>query len=169
MTTIRFDVNDLGLRERFFDQLLFAALAALRDDTAPAWGMMSAQHMVEHLLWAFEISTGQAQTECAFPEAQCERLRAFLYDGRATPREFQNPLLASGLPPLRHAGAADAAAALRVAVDRFVRQAETRPATIRTHPIFGPIGVEEWARAHFKHCCHHLLQFGLISEDSADA
>jgi hypothetical protein len=30
------------------------------------------------------------------------------------------------------------------------------------HPIFGPIGPDEWSRTHFKHGCHHLLQFGLI-------
>ena len=33
-----------------------------------------------------------------------------------------------------------------------------------THPIFGPIGYEEWHRTHYKHAYHHLLQFGLIEE-----
>ena len=25
-----------------------------------------------------------------------------------------------------------------------------------------PVPVEEWSRTHFKHCCHHLQQFGLV-------
>jgi len=30
----------------------------------PGWGKMTAQQMVEHLAWAFELSTGQAHGEC---------------------------------------------------------------------------------------------------------
>jgi hypothetical protein len=28
--------------------------------------------------------------------------------------------------------------------------------------VFGPIGVEEWSRTHYKHGHYHLLQFDLI-------
>ena len=34
-------------------------------------------------------------------------------------------------------------------------------------PRFRVIGVEEWSRTHFKHGCHHLMQFGLIEVDFA--
>jgi len=164
MTAIPFDVSDSDLRTEFFRHLLFDALSALRDDTRPGWGKMTAQQMVEHLIWAVEISTGKALADCTFPEAQRERLKAFLYENRPTPREFQNPAFAAGLPTLRYAGAADATAALRHEVRLFLDQAAATPGAARTHPVFGPIAAEEWARSHFKHCYHHLLQFGLISE-----
>lgn len=164
MTVIPFEVNDPDLRERFFGRLLFDALSGLHEDTRPAWGKMTARQMVEHLVWAAEISTGRTQAECFFPEEQYERLKAFLHDNRPTPHEFQNPALAAGLPPLRYAGLAAATAALRIEIDRFLREAAATPATARMHPVFGPIGAEEWARSHFKHCYHHLLQFGLISQ-----
>jgi oxepin-CoA hydrolase/3-oxo-5,6-dehydrosuberyl-CoA semialdehyde dehydrogenase len=164
MTAIPFDVNDADLRNEFFRRLLFAALSGLRDDTRPGWGKMTAQQMVEHLIWAVEISTGKAQAECAFPEAQRERLKAFLHDNRPTPREFQNPALVAGLPTLRYAGVADATAALRREVRLFLDQAAATPGAVRMHPVFGPIAAEEWARSHFKHCYHHVLQFGLIPE-----
>jgi hypothetical protein len=32
-----------------------------------------------------------------------------------------------------------------------------------THPIFSPIGYDEWHRTHYKHT-YHLLRFGLIEE-----
>ena len=161
---IPFDVNDADLRDEFFRHLLFNALSALRDDTRPGWGKMTAQQMVEHLIWAVEISTGKAEAVCTFPEAQRERLKGFLYDNRPTPREFQNPVLAAGLPALRYTDVADATAALRPEVDVFLVQASATPGAVRMHPVFGPIAAEEWARSHFKHCYHHLLQFGLISE-----
>ena len=162
MTAIPFDVNNAKLRDAFFRERLFDALAGLQDDSRPGWGKMSARQMVEHLVWAFELSTGQAQAACQFPEAQREQLKAFLYHNRPTPREFQNPVLAAGLPPLRHASLPEAKAALRVEVERFLRQAGDTPDTIHMHPVFGPIKAEEWARSHFKHAYHHLLQFDLI-------
>jgi oxepin-CoA hydrolase/3-oxo-5,6-dehydrosuberyl-CoA semialdehyde dehydrogenase len=164
MTVISFDIDDLDLRNEFFRHLLFDALSGLRDDAQPGWGKMTAQQMVEHLVWAVDLSTGKAQAECTFPGAQRARLKAFLYDSRPTPREFQNPALAAGLPTQRHAGTAEAIAALRLEVGVFLNQAAATPGTTRVHPVFGPIATEEWARSHFKHCYHHLLQFGLISE-----
>lgn len=162
--TILFEVNDPDLRERFFRHLLFDALSGLRENIPPTWGKMTARQMVEHLVWAAEISTGRVQAECFFPEEQRERLKAFLHDNRPTPHEFQNPALAAGLLPLRYSGLAAATAALRAEMDRFLREAVATPSTARMHPVFGPIGSEAWARSHFKHCYHHLLQFGLISQ-----
>ena len=140
MTAFRFDVNDPDLRERFLSDVLMDALAGLQADSRPSWGKMTAQQMVEHLTWAFELSTGQSETECPIPEAQRERLRTFLYDNRATPHEYMNPVLAAGLPPLRHRGLDAARGALWVEVNRFLLQLRAGPGALHTHPVFGPIG-----------------------------
>jgi oxepin-CoA hydrolase/3-oxo-5,6-dehydrosuberyl-CoA semialdehyde dehydrogenase len=165
MATIAFDVNDCELRNTFFCKMLLDALAGLQGDSPPGWGKMTAQQMVEHLAWAFELSTGQAHVECPVPEAQRERLKAFLHDNRPTPHEFMNPVLPTGLPPLRHVGLAEAKAALRVEVDRFVQQSRAALGILYTNPVFGPLRPDEWARAHFKHAYHHLLQFGLVEAE----
>jgi hypothetical protein len=125
---------------------------------------MTAAEMVEHLTWAFELSTGQAEAECRVSEARRERWKAFLHDNTPTPHEFPNPALKQGPRPPRHAGLIDGAAALRAAVDRFLEQSVAVPGARHTHPLFGPLGVEEWARVLFKHSYHHLLQFGLVDE-----
>jgi oxepin-CoA hydrolase/3-oxo-5,6-dehydrosuberyl-CoA semialdehyde dehydrogenase len=165
MRVIPFDVNDADLRETFFRRLLFEALVRLRDDARPRWGRMTAQQMIEHLLWAFELSNGEAHVECPIPESQRPRLKPFLHDNRPTPREFMNPVLMTGLPPLRHKSLAEAVASLHTAVARFVRQTASTPDATHMHPVFGPIGMEEWARSHFKHSYHHLLQFGLVETE----
>ena len=54
------DVGDAALRERLLRQVLPDALAGLREDARPAWGNMTAQQMVEHLAWVFEVSIGEA-------------------------------------------------------------------------------------------------------------
>jgi oxepin-CoA hydrolase/3-oxo-5,6-dehydrosuberyl-CoA semialdehyde dehydrogenase len=159
---IRFDVNDKDLRQVFLREVLPQAIERLERDMHPGWGRMSAQQMVEHLVWAFDLSTGDRQAECTLAEDQRERIKAFLYDNRPSPRDFMNPALTAGLPPLQHAGLPEARAALHSAIGRFLDP--SRPAGVRhTHPLFGPMDREEWSRTHFKHAWHHLSQFALIA------
>lgn len=163
MTPVHFDVNDAALRDAFLRFGFLEALEPLAADQRPEWGQMSAQQMVEHLVWTFELSTGRAQVDCPVPEAERERMRAFLHGNGATPHGFMNPVLAEGLPALRHASLPDARAALRAEALRFLEQSGPEILALRTHPLFGPIAAEEWSRTHYKHCTHHLLQFGLLS------
>jgi hypothetical protein len=165
MIAVPFDVNDAGLRREFLRRTVPEVLAGLREDAEPSWGRMAAPQMVEHLLWAMELSTGRAETTCPVPEARREQAKAFLYDARPTPRDFANPVLTAGLPPLRCASLAEARAALAAETERFAAQAAAAPDAKRMHPVFGPIGPEEWERAHFKHAYHHLVQFGLIASE----
>jgi len=164
VTTIPFDVDDPELRSTFFRRLLGGALAPLEEGARARWGEMTAQQMVEHLAWGFEVSTGRAAVECTVPELRRERMKPFLFNHTPMVHEFRNPALAAGLPPLRHPGLAAAKAALAVEVSRFLEHERSAPDTLHTHPVFGPITVEEWARAHFKHAYHHLLQFDLVEE-----
>jgi len=162
MATIPFDVNDAELRSIFLRDTLPKTVVALRDDTPPRWGHMTAQQMIEHLAWSYEISTGRVRVECPVPEGQLERMKRFLYSNKPAPREFMNPALTAGLPPLRYAGLAESKAALEREIERFLQYSTAVPAAVHTHPVFGPIGVEEWSRTHYKHGHHHLLHFGLI-------
>lgn len=157
-----FEVNDAGVREALFRRHMFDALKALRPETQALWGAMTAQQVVEHLAWTFEISTGRTQVECHVPEEKRTWMKGFLYDNRPTPHGFVNPELVEGLPGLRHPALGEAQAFLRAEVGRFLEDSLTAPEAVHVHPIFGPIGREEWSRTHFKHTHHHLLQFGLI-------
>ena len=102
MMKVVFDVNDFSLRDTFLRTFFFGALDALTPDLRPRWGLMTAQQMVEHLVWTFEVSTGRAEVECPTPEDQIEHLKKFLYRNRPTPQEFMNPALTEGLPALRY-------------------------------------------------------------------
>ena len=166
--TVPFDVNDPAVRDRFFRHDLEQGLAALDERATARWGRMTAQQMVEHLEWGFELSTGRAAVECTVPQERRERFKSFLRDNTPMMHEFRNPVLAAGLPALRHGGLPEARAALAGEVTRFVDYERSAPNAVHTHPVFGPLTAEEWARAHFKHAYHHLLQFGLIEEPGRD-
>jgi oxepin-CoA hydrolase / 3-oxo-5,6-dehydrosuberyl-CoA semialdehyde dehydrogenase len=158
----RFDVNDAALRESFLRDTLVQALAPLTERSQPRWGGMTAQQMVEHLVWVFELSMGEAHVECTLPPDKIERMKTFLYHNMPMMKEFRNPALVEGLPALRFASLAEAQTALRREAALFLENAARNPAVAYTHPVFGRIGAEEWQRSHFKHAYHHLMQFGLV-------
>ncbi len=157
-----FDVNNGQLRKEFLASSVPAALSGLAPDHAPAWGHMSPQQMVEHLLWSMEVSTGVVKVECRLPAKLVERFKTFLYNNDPTSHDFMNPLLKAGLPRLRFSSIEEAAAAFGGQVRVFLSEDGTTGGERRAHPVFGPLDHDEWSRAHFKHFYHHLLQFGRL-------
>jgi hypothetical protein len=127
---------------------------------------MTPQQMVEHLQWSFALSAGRLTVRCPFPEAKRELWKQFLLDDRPMAREFRNPALVNGLPAPRHEALEPAVSALQGEAEGFRKYAAANPDTRHVHPVFGPLSGEEWARSHYKHCFHHLLQFGLVASDS---
>ena len=169
MLTVVFDVDDFSLRDTFLRTFYFGALDALTPEHRPLWGLMTPQQMVEHLAWTFEVSTGKAEVDCPTPPDQIERMKRFLYSKRPSPHDYENPALIEGLPPLRQPDLRQARVWLLAEIDRFTTHQRTHPTALHTHPIFGPIGPDEWSRTHFKHGCHHLLQFELIDVQAWEA
>jgi oxepin-CoA hydrolase/3-oxo-5,6-dehydrosuberyl-CoA semialdehyde dehydrogenase len=164
MTAVPFDVNDDDLRESFLRRVMFDALTDLTEDTLSLWGTMTPQQMIEHLRWAFQCSTGIIELPCYTPGNLLERAKRFLYDNRQTPHQFKNPAIGENMPPLHFSTLADAKAGLQKEIIRFFDHFREVPDAIHVHPIFGPLEAQEWQRSHFKHCYHHLCQFGIIDE-----
>jgi len=150
MIAIPFNVNDRVLREAFFDHLFHRAIENLREEDQALWGGMSARHMVEHLEWAIGLSIAATNVECKTLPHLIERAKRFL-------------LLGEKPPAFRFGSMAEARAALQMATTSYLHHFREHPEAVHVHPLFGPLGAEEWERAHFKHCYHHLLQFRLVS------
>jgi hypothetical protein len=161
------NVGDAAARDALLRAGMWDALAGLRAGTPARWGRMTAQQMVEHLEWTFACSTGTRTVECPIPEEHRPRYLTFLAHDRPTPQGFENPVLVSGLPPLAHGDFAAATAALRREVELYLSLAASEPAALRMHPLFGPIGAEQWSRTHYKHVRHHFTQFGLYPDGPA--
>ncbi len=163
MIIVPFDVNDARGRRNFLDSILPRAVSEITENTAPAWGNMSARHVIEHLTWTFRISSGQYAVPCNLPPRIVERARRYLYDEKMASRNFKNPLLGEHPPGfVTHD--------FSVAQSDFLRELKIyfayfkqNPDAIPVHPVFGPIGAEEWDRSHYKHCYHHLYQLGAIA------
>lgn len=69
------------------------ALDKLTEETQPKWGMMTAQHMVEHLEWQFLVATGKIKADIHTPEEHLEKYQDSLWNYRLMPPEYKNPML----------------------------------------------------------------------------
>jgi oxepin-CoA hydrolase / 3-oxo-5,6-dehydrosuberyl-CoA semialdehyde dehydrogenase len=163
MITIPFDVNDHELRRTFFDEVLVDCLINLPEETLSHWGKMTAQDMIEHLLWAFECSIGIVEVPCRTPVHLLDRTKRFLYDNRSTPQNYKNPLLGDDPLPHRYSTYLEAKSVLLKNIVAFKKYYCDHTEAAHMHPIFGLLNAEEWHRSHFKHCYHHLLQFGMLN------
>ncbi|MFK7843704.1 MAG: DUF1569 domain-containing protein [Rhodothermales bacterium] len=163
---VSFDVNDASLRHEFINDQMLEVLNRLDEDTPALWGRMSAQHMLEHLIWTFNVSIGRAAGRCDFTKARQRIMKQFIYTNMATPHQFENPLLPAHPLPMEFADINAAKLALSKAVTAFSSYYLANPEAEHIHPLFGRLGREDWERVHYKHCFHHLSQFGLISQDA---
>ncbi len=169
MMRIPFNVNDADGRRVFFSRHFPDILGTLNDKCTARWGKMSAQQMAEHLLATFEISTGKLTVQCNVPEKLQERVKRFLFSDSHTPQNFKNPLLGEHAPPLRFASLGQVVERLEEESRAFIEHFRENPRSTHVHPLFGSLGAEGWERAQYKHCYHHLLQFGLIEHSDAHA
>jgi oxepin-CoA hydrolase / 3-oxo-5,6-dehydrosuberyl-CoA semialdehyde dehydrogenase len=139
-------------------------LQRLKEDTAPAWGIMTARHMVEHLTETIKFSNGINRVDLAIPFEKAERAKARMLAPEWTmPREFKAAFMPTeGLPQLKFSSLSTAIEALFSEIDDFYAFFALNPDATPTHAYFGDLNKSEWEINHHKHIAHHFEQFGLI-------
>lgn len=139
------------------------ALGKLSEDSKPAWGMMSAQHMVEHLENQFLIAMEQHPAKLAIPEDKVEKYQESLWNYRAMPKEFKHPDLNPEAPEaLKYDSLSSAINALMESYEAYQQYFKERPGKTTLNSMFGYLDKEHWDLLGRKHFHHHFEQFGLI-------
>jgi Protein of unknown function (DUF1569) len=136
-------------------------LSKLEANSAPLWGQMSAQRMVEHLTDTLRIATGKNPQPILIPEDKIERMQGFLETDKPMARGIEVPHAKAGTP-LRFDE-------IDLAIDEFVEEwlvfedmyAE-KPELRTTHSFYGDLNFDQWRKLNDKHLNHHFEQFGLL-------
>ncbi len=137
-------------------------LKELMPDKKPDWGIMTAQHMIEHILLAVQMSNGKLILECFNDKEKLPMLRRYLMSNRPLPQGFANPYIGEGLLQLKFSNLEEAISELEKEVNDYYNFFEENSDAKLTNVTFGELGKDEWAVFHEKHFAHHLKQFGLI-------
>src|SRR5262249_34560178 len=132
-------------------------MSRLAPDSRPRWGGMSVGQMICHLTDNLRMALGDIETRSknkklyqSFPVKQLVIYWLPWPKGVPTAPE----LLVTA--PATFQADADR---LRGLVERF--GAESAAAEGRNHPLFGPLSATAWGVLQYRHCDHHLGQFGV--------
>ncbi|MEP5254545.1 MAG: phenylacetic acid degradation bifunctional protein PaaZ [Winogradskyella arenosi] len=139
-------------------------LSALQEDAKPKWGIMTPQHMIEHLEYTYKIASGEIQDfEIATPEKILEKVHHSLYNYYKFPKNSQFPQLEKDtLEPLKHADLATAIEKFKEQRKKYIEYYKEHPEAKLKNLVFGVLNKYEAYLLERKHLNHHFEQFGLI-------
>ena len=139
-------------------------LSKLDENSKPSWGIMTPQHMVEHLEYTYRIASSEIQDfEIATPENHIEKVQESLYNYKSMPVDFNFPLHEKGqLEVLKHETLSMAKTKLLEARNAYLDFYKENPKAIVKNVVFGHLEKYEWYLLERKHLNHHFKQFGLL-------
>lgn len=144
---------------QYIQQDALEILNNLQVDQKPNFGIMSPQHMVEHLSVSFKSSTKSYGEAPESPTEQHESFKKFIFSDH--PFDPSNPDK-SKLEALRFENLDQAKEDLAKSIDRFYTFFEENPDAKPYNDFFGALSKEELERFHYKHLRHHFKQFSLV-------
>jgi oxepin-CoA hydrolase / 3-oxo-5,6-dehydrosuberyl-CoA semialdehyde dehydrogenase len=139
-------------------------LSKLSESTKPKWGMMTPQHMVEHLEFGYRIASGEMQNfDITTPEEYIEKVQATLWDFNPMPQGYKMPLMNDNeLEDLNHPDLETAKQKMLEAREEYLEYFKENPDALQKNAVFGFLNRYEWYLLERKHLNHHFNQFNLI-------
>jgi hypothetical protein len=139
---------------------LYQLLLKLQPNAQPAWGKMTTQQMVEHMIDQVRYSYEKLTFVFDVPEVQAKQAKQmWIYtDAQIPPNLILGTLPAENEYPN-----------LQTAVEQLIVELNNFdlyfvPAgTLVNHGAYGAMDYNEWLIWHGKHLSHHLKQFRVIS------
>ena len=148
----------------FMTQTLPKMLNTLHGDQEPNFGLMTAQHMVEHLIYVVKVSMKRKGEPIGEPSKSQLYFRKFIENGAIFQHRPKKDITKADLPELRMANITDAIATLEAAITKFYILFEENPNFKSYNEMMGEFNMEELELFNYQHCRWHAHQFGLKLE-----
>ena len=132
----------------------------------PSFGLMTPQHMVEHLIWVTKSSIKDMGPPPPMEEIPvgAQKFMKFINSGKPL-KYMPSDKTKADLPELRMHSLGDAISELENAVDRVINDYNSRGDKQYYNPMMGMIAPDMMLSFHMRHYQHHLeAQFGLTTE-----
>ena len=142
---------------------LRAVLKNLKADAMPKWGILTPQHMIEHLEYQFLIATEKVHSRLTVSPRLLEVFEEVIYNHQPMMKGYNHPMLRKGeLEDLKHGSldeAIDKYFETRLKYEVFFKENKGK---LTLNPTFGMMSKFEWDLLNRKHTHHHFEQFGLV-------
>lgn len=143
---------------------LKSLLSTLNQGITPNFGLMTPQHMVEHLSYSIRFSNGKKPQKLTVKPTLAKKIKHYLFekDDEIQPG-FKSPLLPKDqLIDLSYTNLETAIHKLLAEMEEYQTFKIKNPDATPINPVIGPLNWAEWDIFHNKHIRHHLRQFLLI-------
>lgn len=138
-------------------------LSKLTENAKPSWGIMTPQHMVEHLTHGLESAVNKIKLDVHTPEEHLEKYTDSLYNYYPFPKNSKTPVLKDdALADLKCADLNEAKNQFLEAFDAFELYYKENPDATANNAVFGALDKDLWELMNRKHFNHHFEQFGLF-------
>ena len=138
-------------------------LAKLTEQSTAKWGIMTPQHMVEHLIHGLHSAVNKIKLDVHTPEEHLEKYTDSLYNYYPFPKNSKTPVLEDGvLADLEYADLNEAKAKFLEGFDAFELYYKENPEATANNAVFGPLDKDLWDLMNRKHFNHHFEQFSIL-------
>ncbi|MFN4313898.1 MAG: hypothetical protein ACK4E0_06380 [Chitinophagaceae bacterium] len=153
-------------KEYFLRNRFVPLLQRMNPNTAPRWGKMSVQQMIEHLAFdSVPNANGRLRFEKPVtPPELLPKYREFMLSDKPFRENTKNPLMAEEPHPLRFKTVQAAIGALQMELNYFFEVYKKDPGMRILNPFFGELNFDENVHLLHKHSLHHLRQYGIVPE-----
>lgn len=146
------------------DEKVAECINKLTENTKPSWGILTPQHLLEHLEQGYKIMSGEIQDfEIATPEKILEKVHNSLYNYDKFPKGTKFPTMKKDeLEDLIHPDFETAKAKFFEARENYKTFFKENPEAILKNMVFGELNKYESYLLERKHLNHHFEQFGVL-------
>ncbi|MFZ4679399.1 MAG: phenylacetic acid degradation bifunctional protein PaaZ, partial [Flavobacterium sp.] len=146
------------------DAKIAECLNKLNENSKPNWGILTPQHLLEHLEQGYRIMSGEIQDfEFATPEKILDKVHNSLYNYDKFPMGTRFPTMKKDeLEDFIHPDFETAKAKFFEARESYKTFFKENPEAILKNMVFGELNRYESYLLERKHLNHHFEQFGIL-------
>ncbi|MES2410041.1 MAG: phenylacetic acid degradation bifunctional protein PaaZ [Bacteroidota bacterium] len=146
------------------DEKIEESLSRLAQGLQPKWGILTPQHLMEHLEVGYKIMSGEIQDfDIVTPEKILDKVHHSLYNYDKFPKGSSFPTMKKGeLEDLVHPDFETAKAKFFEAREAYKTFFKENPDAILKNMVFGELNRYESYLLERKHLNHHFEQFGIL-------
>ncbi|WP_162127286.1 phenylacetic acid degradation bifunctional protein PaaZ [Flavobacterium phycosphaerae] len=146
------------------DEKIAECINKLTADAKPQWGILTPQHLLEHLEQGYRIMSGEIQDfDIATPEKILDKVHNSLYNYEKFPRGTKFPTMKKDeLEDLVHPDFETAKVKFFEVRESYTVFFKENPEAVMKNMVFGELNRYESYLLERKHLNHHFEQFGIL-------
>lgn len=146
------------------DEKIAECLHKLTENSKPSWGILTPQHLLEHLEHGYKIMAGEIQDfDIATPEKILDKVHNSLYNYEKFPMGTNFPTMKKGeVEDLVHPDFDTAKAKFFEARAQYKAFFTENPEAVLKNMVFGELNKYESYLLERKHLNHHFEQFNIL-------